>query len=170
MPLGHALEAELRLLGFLGWHFIEERGEFPELPIAFFHARNEPLADEPGDEGLEFEAGGIGPGSADHLSFHGSELLQRSQRGADRSHADPDAPADFLHRQGHRRAEEDGVGLAVRARIAKKVRQLAKNGDQALFKALLLRRGAWGILDDGFWILNGEGSAGARWWILDDGF
>jgi len=156
MPLGYTLEPELSLLGFADRHLVDERGQFFERGITFPQARNQPLADESGDERLEFQPGGINSELAVNLPLHSPQFLQSPQPKAHRGHADPDPVGDFLHRERHRRTEEDSIDLSVGTRIAKEVSQLGKNRDQALLKALPLKGEGRLILDDGFWIIDGK--------------
>ena len=50
------------------------------------------------------------------------------------------------------------------AGIAKEVRQLGKDRDQATLKTLSFRGEV--ILDDGFWIFDGNGALEARCWMI----
>ena len=53
-----------------------EGGQSFERGVAFLQALNEPLADEPGDEGLEFQLGDINSKLAVDLTFHGPQIFQ----------------------------------------------------------------------------------------------
>jgi len=150
MPLGNPVESELGLFGFPVRHLVDEGGQSFERGVAFLQARNEPLADEPGDEGLEFQPGGINSELASHVTLYSPQLLQGPQPNAHGCHADPDPIRDFLHRERHRRTEEDSIDLSVGTGVAKQIRQLGKNGDQALLEALPLRGEGGVILDYGF--------------------
>ena len=76
MPLNHAVESELGLCGLLGWHLVDEGGQSFKRGLTFLQARNETLADEPRDEGLEFQLGDINSKLAVDLTFHCPQIFQ----------------------------------------------------------------------------------------------
>jgi len=150
VPLGDPFQPEFRFFGFRVRHLVDERGQFFERAVAFFQSRHKALADESGNEGLEFQPGGIDAEFAVNLALHRTQFFQGSQPNAHGSHADSDPVGDFFHDERNGRTEEEAVDLPVGAGIAKEIRQLGKDRDQALLKALPIKGSALGILDDGF--------------------
>ena len=72
VPFGDAVESEAVVGLVAGGESLEERGEFGEEGLAGFEAGEEALADEAGDQELEFEFGGVSGGALGVVAFDGT--------------------------------------------------------------------------------------------------
>ena len=150
VPLGDSLEAEAVVGAVGGGEFREEGLDFGEEVLAGGEAGDEALADESGDENLEFEAGGVGGGAAVWFPLDGAEGFEGAEALACGAFADAEAGGDVVHGEGFGRGEEDAVDLAVGAGVAKEVGEFGEDFDEGFLKAgggggaVGFARGAWG--------------------------
>ncbi len=135
VPFGDAVEAEA-VVGLAGAREIfEQRGEFGEEGLAGVEPGEEALADEAGDQELEFEAGGVGGGAMGVVALNGAEGFEGAEALAGGAFADAEAVGDSVHGEGIGAGEEEAVDLAVGARVSKEVGEFGEDIDEDLLEA-----------------------------------
>jgi len=135
VPFGDAVEAKA-VVGLAGaGKIFEERGEFGKQGLAGIKAGEEALADEAGDQELEFESGGVGGGAMGVVAFDGAEGFEGSEALAGGAFADAEAVGDGVHREGLGACEQEAVNLTVGAGVSEEVGEFGEDIDEDLFDA-----------------------------------
>ena len=157
MPFGDAVEAEAVVGLVVGGESLEERGEFGEKGLAGFEAGEEALADEAGDQELEFEFGGIGGGALGVVACDGAEVFECAEALAGGAFADAESVGDGDHGERFGGGEEEAVDLAVGAGVAEEVGEFGEDIDEDLLEAF---DGGGGRGEGGGW---GHGHQNVAW-------
>ena len=152
VPFGDALEAEFGAKHVFRGQGGEEVLEALEARLSLDQTWNQSCLQEAGEEGLEFEAGGVEVGAFSVLAHSGDGLkvFQMPQALTGGAFADVQAGGDFLHRKGMFRCKKKAKDGAVRGRIAEDGGELGEEGNVFVFQGQL----AWGV------VFGGEGHRG----------